>query len=119
MTQHTPPSTREPETAIETLTPLAPSLIIAAVAVGRMSGEPAMVLHPLPRLSLLRRIFGIRRSNPLSDPRLEVLRAISASLAKGVAQIGEEFVAAAHRVGWTNDDLGRAFPGVPMRVPAR
>ena len=95
----------------------APSLITAAVAVGRMPGEPATILAAAPAPTLLTRIFGFRRPAPLSDPRLEVLRAISASLTKGVAQIGEDLVAAAHRAGWNNDDLHRAFPGVALQIP--
>jgi hypothetical protein len=87
------------------------SLVAAAVETGRLPGEPPVILPPLTRPSLLTRMIGTRRRGPLADPRLEVLRAISASLAKGVAQIGDDLLAAAHRVGWTSDDLRRTFPG--------
>ena len=87
-------------------------LIAAAVAAGRLPGEPAMILPKPTGPSLLAWLIGARRRGPLADPRLEVLRAISASLANGVAQIAGELLAAAHRVGWTADDLRRTFPGV-------
>ena len=93
------------------------TLAAAAVAAGRMPGEPATVLAPRPP-TLLARLLGFRPRSPLADPRLEVLRAISATLARGVAQIGADFVVAAQRVGWTVDDLRRTFPGVPIQAPA-
>jgi hypothetical protein len=62
--------------------------IAAAVAAGRMPGEPAIILHPRLRPSPLARLVGMRQHRPLADPRLEILRAISAALTQGRAQIG-------------------------------
>jgi hypothetical protein len=53
----------------------------------------------------------------LADPRLEVLRAISASLSRGMAQIGDDLLAAAYRAGWTSHDLRRAFPDIVVGQP--
>lgn len=92
------------------------SLIAAAVAAGRLPGEPATVLVPPIRRSLLRRIFGGQEHSPLADPRLEVVRAISASLSRGVAQIQGDLLAAAFRTGLTRDELARAFPGVAIEA---
>ena len=90
------------------------TLIAAAVATGRMPGEPSTVLQPQARRPILARLFGSQVKGPLADPRLEVLRAISASLSNGEAQIRRDLVAAAYRVGWTPDDLGATFPGVRL-----
>lgn len=97
-----------------THSPLAASLIEAAVAVGRMPGEAPLVLTATGKRTLWALLFRTRRPTPLADPRLEVLRAISASLARGVAEISVELAAAAGRAGCTPDDLNRTFPGVPM-----
>jgi hypothetical protein len=64
--------------------------------------------------SLFAHIFGTRVRGPLADPRLEVLRAISASLAKGVVSIGGDLLDAARRAGWTADDLLSTFPGAVL-----
>lgn len=93
------------------------ALVVAAVAVGRMPGEPARILAPGAPLPLLARLIGARPHLPLADPRLEVLRAISASLAMGAATIGDELLAAALRVDWTKGDLRRAFAGIPLQLP--
>jgi hypothetical protein len=85
-------------------------LVAVAVAAGRMPNEPATILDPAARPTFIARLFGFRRYRPLADPRLEVLRAISASLTRGVARISEDLLEAAHRVGWTDDDLRRVFP---------
>jgi hypothetical protein len=97
-------------------TDLAPALIAAAVAIGRLPGEPAIIIDPIVRPGIVSHLFGLRTRRPLSDPRLEILRAISASLARGVARIGADLVAAAHRRGWSDDDLRRAFPGVALEA---
>lgn len=89
-------------------------LIAAAAAVGKLPGEPAFVLVPPARPSIFRRLFGDQTHSPLADPRLEVVRAISASLSRGVAQVRGDLLAAAYRVGLTPDELGRAFPGVAI-----
>jgi hypothetical protein len=91
-----------------------PALVAAAIAVGRLPGEPAAILEVRTRPQLLSSLFGLRTRRPLSDPRLEILRAISASLTRGVARIGADLVAAAHRTGWTDDDLRRTFPGIAL-----
>jgi hypothetical protein len=88
------------------------SLVAAAVAIGRLRGEPDTVLQPGRRQSILGRLFGSRTRVPLADPRLEVIRAISAFLTNGGAHIRCDLTVAAWRVGWTPDDLGRTFPGV-------
>lgn len=94
--------------------PLAASLIEAAVAIGRMPGEAPLVLPSSRTWKPWELLARVRRPTPLADPRLEVLRAISASLARGVAEISVELVVAASRAGWTLDDLNRTFPGVSM-----
>lgn len=101
--------------AIDIPPPLTASLIAAALAIGRMPGEPARVLGPPAPFA---RIFGTRRPGPLADPRLEVLRAISASRAKGIADISAELATAARRAGWTLDALRHIFPGLPGRACA-
>lgn len=93
------------------------ALVATAVALGRIPGEPAHVLKVQRQPGLLARLFHKQAHSPLADPRLEVMRAISASLSRGMAQIGEELVAAAHRAGWSSDDLRQTFPGVPVRLP--
>lgn len=90
------------------------TLVAAAVEVGRMPGEPPVILKPALRPSLLARLVGIRPHGPLADPRLEVLRAISASLNRGVVRIGGDLLAAAYEVGWTADDLRHLFPGIAL-----
>jgi hypothetical protein len=90
-------------------------LIQAAIKAGRMRGEPAVILKPRASRSFLTRMLGARVPGPLADPRLEVLRAISAALAGGIAQIGGELAVAAKQVGWTPEDLRRIFPGVVIR----
>lgn len=93
---------------------LSASLVAAAVATGRLPGEPASVLQPGARRSILARLFSSHVKCPLADPRLEVLRAISASLSNGEAHISRDHAAAAYRVGWTPDDLGNVFPGARL-----
>jgi hypothetical protein len=90
------------------------SLIIAAVAAGRLPGEPAIVLTSRGRRPLLARLFGSRVRSPLADPRLEVVRAISASLSTGMGIIRADLLAAADHVGLNRDDLCRAFPGIAI-----
>ncbi|KTF68290.1 hypothetical protein ATB93_14925 [Sphingomonas sp. WG] len=75
------------------------------------------MLRPTTRRTLRALILGAKAHCPLADPRLEVLRAISASLARGAGAIGRELMAAAQDVGWSIGDLGKAFPGVPMPLP--
>ncbi len=87
------------------------SLVAMAVAIGRLRGEPATVLQPGTRQSIFARLLGSRTNAPLADPRLEVIRAISAFLTHGGAHIRSDLTAAAYRVGWTPDDLDRTFPG--------
>lgn len=94
----------------------AASPVAAAVALGRMPGEPANILKPGRPRSLIARLFGAKAYNPLANPRLEVVRAISASLTRGAMRIDAELVAAARRAGWTTEDLGKTFPGVPMQL---
>lgn len=91
------------------------SLVAAAVAIGRLPGEPAEILASVAQPNLLAILFGTRRRGPLADPRLEVLRAISASLSRGAAAIRRDLVVAASQVGWTTDDLRRTFPDVAVR----
>lgn len=93
------------------------SLVAAAIAIGRLRGEPGTVLRQETRPSILSRLLGSRVKGPLADPRLEVIRAISASLAHDSAHIRGDLAAAAYRVGWTPDDLGRTFPGVRVDRP--
>lgn len=93
-----------------------PSLIAAAIAIGRMPGEPAAVLYAKQRLRLLADLVGSKAHASLADPRLEVIRAISASLTRGIGVIRADLVAAAANVGWTRDDLSLMFPAVPLRA---
>lgn len=92
------------------------SLVAAAIAIGRMPGEPAAVLHAVKRHGLLANLFGGKGHGPLADPRLEVVRAISASLSRGVGAIRGDLVSAAVKVGWSGDDLGEMFPAASFRV---
>lgn len=91
---------------------LTASLVAMAIAIGRLRGEPGTVLQPGRRRSIFARLLGSRAKAPLADPRLEVIRAISAFLTNGGAHIRSDLTAAAYRVGWTPDDLGTTFPGV-------
>ena len=86
------------------------SLVAAAMAIGRLPGEPASVLPPPGRRRLLARLLGIRPRSALADPRLEVIRAISAALASGATPVRGELVAAAFNAGWSLDELRRALP---------
>ncbi|MHA6767110.1 hypothetical protein [Sphingobium ummariense] len=88
----------------------AASLIAAAVAVGRMPGEPATVIDPEVRPSLFARLFGGPTRAALANPRLEVVRAISASLARGATDVRADLLAAAQKVGLTADELRQTFP---------
>lgn len=115
MTKASPETRRSAEPDVPTATWTA--LIAAAVAAGRLPGEPPVILRPSTQPSWLMRVVGTRRRGPLADPRLEVLRAISASLSRGMAQIGDDLLAAAYRAGWTFHDLRRAFPDVPVGQP--
>lgn len=87
-------------------------LVAAAIAIGRMPGEPPAIL-PV-RHGWLAWMIGVRGRLPLADPRLEVLRAISASLARGERAIRTELLVAAEQAGWSRADLRRAFPDAPM-----
>lgn len=87
-------------------------LVAAAIAIGRMPGEPPRIL-PAPR-GWLAWIIGSRVRRPLADPALEVARAISASLARGEAMIRRELMVAAEGAGWSRVDLRRAFPGASI-----
>ena len=89
-------------------------LLSAAVSVGRLPGEPATILPPRTRPSLMALLVGAPVHTPLADPALEVVRAISASLARGAATIRRDLLLAAHRAGLTPNDLGFAFPGIGM-----
>lgn len=90
--------------------PLSAALIAAAVAVGRMPGEPDRIIEPAPPRGWFDELLRGRRPSPLADPRLEVLRAISASLARRPSEFPADLVAAADRSGWTLHDLWRFFP---------
>lgn len=86
------------------------ALVRAAIAIGRLPGEPATVLHPGKRRFLLALLLGRKSHGPLADPRLEVIRAISASLSRGVGTIRRDLIAAAAKAGWSRDDLSLMFP---------
>jgi hypothetical protein len=90
------------------------AMLLAAAAAGRAPGEAAVILPPQRRRTLLARLVGMRMRSPLADPRLEVVRAISASLRKGAAHIRADLIAAADHVGLTPLDLSRTFPGVAV-----
>lgn len=107
---------RSPVACAEGRGPSFPYLVAAAIAVGRMPGEPADVLHARQRPRFLAYLFGSKAHGPLADPRLEVIRAISASLSHGIGSMRADLVAAAVRVGWTQDDLSLMFPAVSQRA---
>lgn len=93
--------------------PLAPpSLVATAIGIGRMAGEPASVLSAERRTRRLAWLFGRTKRSPLADPRLEVIRAISAWLARGNGAIRSDLVAAAAHAGWSRNDLRSIFPTV-------
>lgn len=92
------------------------SLVAAAIAIGRMPGEPAAVLPVRQRPHLASVIFGRKIRSPLADPRLEVIRAISAWLASGFDTIRADLVAEAAEVGWSPGDLSILFPGLSRRA---
>lgn len=94
----------------ECAAPLSPTLIAAAVAVGQLPGEPARVIEASRSRGWLHDLFRLRLPTPLADPRLEVLRAISASLVKRPNEIPAHLLSAAIRVGWSIPDLRRLFP---------
>lgn len=99
--------------------PLTPSSLVAtAIGIGRMAGEPASVLHTGRGTRLLAWLSGRRNHGPLADPRLEVVRAISAWLACGNNAIRGDLVAAAMSVGWSRDDLYSFFPAVAPGTPS-
>jgi hypothetical protein len=81
-----------------------------------MPGEPATVIHVRQRTRFFAYLFGQKTHGPLADPRLEVIRAISASLTRGIGSIGADLIAAAAKVGWTRDDLSVMFPAVSLRA---
>jgi hypothetical protein len=93
-------------------------LLAAAVIVGRMPGEPPTVLTPRIRPSLLDWLIGTPVRTPLADPALEVVRAISASLASGATTIRRDLLAAAYRAGLTAKDLRSASPGIGLERPS-
>lgn len=99
-------------------TPLSRNLIAAAVAVGQMPGEPARLLEATRSRGWLHDLFRLRRPTPLADPRLEVLRAISASLVKRPSEIPANLVCAANQAGWSISDLRRLFPAASIGSPA-
>jgi hypothetical protein len=92
------------------------SLVAAAIAIGRMPGEPAVVLTARQRPHLLSIIFGRRAWVPLADPRLEVIRAISASLSRGIDAIRADLIADAVKAGWSRSDLSVLFPALSLRA---
>ncbi|MBB5712947.1 hypothetical protein [Sphingomonas xinjiangensis] len=92
------------------------SLVAAAIEIGRMPGEPAAVLPARQRPLLLGYLFGRKTHRPLADPRLEVIRAISASLTRGIDTIRADLITAAAKVGWSRNDLSLMFPAVSLRV---
>lgn len=92
------------------------SLVSTAMAIGRMPGEPAAVLRAGQRPRLLTRIFGRKIHGPLADPRLEVIRAISASLSRGIGTIRADLITAAAKVGWSREDLSCMFPAILLRA---
>lgn len=87
-------------------------LAATAIAIGRLPGEPPAILPH--RRGWLSRIAGLRVRRPLADPRLEILRAISASLTRGDAAGRRVLVAAAMQAGWSRGDLCRVFPDTPI-----
>jgi hypothetical protein len=91
-------------------------LVAAAIAIGRMPGEPATILRANPRPHLLAYLLGVKTHGPLADPRLEVIRAISASLSRGINTIRADLVTAAANVGWSRDDLSLLFPTASLRA---
>jgi hypothetical protein len=91
-------------------------LVTAAIAIGRMPGEPAVVLRGVQRPHLLTYIFGKKIHAPLADPRLEVIRAISASLSRGIGTIRSDLITAAAKVGWSSEDLSCMFRAVLLRA---
>lgn len=92
------------------------SLVAAAIAIGRMPGEPAVVLRAGQRPLLLALLFGRRRHGPLADPRLEVIRAISAALSRGVDTVRADLITDAAKAGWSRNDLVSMFPTLPVRA---
>ena len=92
------------------------SLVAAAIAIGRLPGEPAVVLAARRRPDLLSFIFGRRARVPLADPRLEVIRAISASLSRGFDTIRADLIADAAKAGWSRSDLSMLFPALSFRA---
>jgi hypothetical protein len=92
------------------------SVLVAAVAVGRLPGEPPTILEPRDKQSLLASLIGRTTRTPLSDPALEVVRAISASLANGAATIRGDLLTAAFRAGLTSGHLRTAFPWLRLDV---
>lgn len=109
---------REAQTASTKLPMISPddrektTILAAAVAAGRLPGEPAKVLRPSARRSALTWVLGRPVHSPLADPRLEVVRAISASLARGLGHIRADLAAAAEGAGLTSEEIGLAFPGI-------
>ncbi|PCD04308.1 hypothetical protein COC42_08505 [Sphingomonas spermidinifaciens] len=94
--------------------PLIAAAIAIAIAIGRMPGEPPKILPAMQRVSLIAWLAGTRSRRPLADPQLEVVRAISASLARGASAIRHDLLTAVLLAGWTIEDLRLAFPDVPV-----
>jgi hypothetical protein len=94
-------------------------ILVAAVAVGRLPGEPPTILEPRGKPSVLASLFRRTTRTPLSDPALEVVRAISASLANGAATIRGDLLSAAFRAGLTSGHLRTAFPWLRLDVGQR
>ena len=92
------------------------SLVAAAIAIGRMPGEPAVVLRAGQRPRLLALLFGRKKHGPLADPRLEVIRAISAALSRGGDTIRADLITDAAKAGWSRNDLVSMFPTLSVRA---
>lgn len=104
---------------IDSSVPFTPSsLVTTAIEIGRLAGEPAAILHEGRSTRLLAWLFGRRDHGPLADSRLEVVRAISAWLARGNGAIRGDLVAAAMSAGWSQDDLSSFFPAVASGAPS-
>jgi hypothetical protein len=89
-------------------------LLAAAAAVGRLPGEPPVIIAPRAKPWLLGFLIGSPVRRPLSDPALEVVRAISASLANGAAAVNGDLLAAAYQAGLTPRHLRATFPNLRL-----
>lgn len=87
-----------------------------AVNLGRLPKEPDRVIKARPRHDFIDWISGRQRPRPLADGRLEVLRAISASLQRRPGIIREDLYRTACEAGVTADELRLIFPTAALGI---